>query len=82
MPQEPSPTDPSREADTGRIALWLDPDDLRWLAARCRCGDEATDLERERCARVRFRAHAALDKSTTGSDLEAGQMSDFLSSPT
>jgi hypothetical protein len=82
MPQEPSPTDPSREADMGRIALWLDPDDLRWLAARCRCGDEATDLERERCARVRFRAHAALDKSTTGSDLEAGQMSDLLSSPT
>jgi len=71
MPQEPpSPTDPSREADMGRIALWLDPDDLRWLAARCRCDDEATDMERERCARIRFRAHTALHKATTDSDLE------------
>jgi len=54
----------------GRIALWLDPDDLRWLAARCRCDDEATDMERERCARIRFRAHTALHKATTDSDLE------------
>jgi len=69
VPQEPpSPTDPSREADMSRIALWLDPDDLRWLAAHCRCDDDATDLERERCARVRFRAHAALHKATTGCD--------------
>ena len=65
MPQEPpSPTDPSRERDLGRIALWLDPGDLRWLAERCRCDDGATELDRERCARVRFRAHAALYKST------------------
>jgi hypothetical protein len=46
----------------GRVALWLDPEDLRWLAAQRYCGDDAADLERERCARVRFRAGAALHK--------------------
>jgi hypothetical protein len=50
----------------GRIALWLDPEDLHWLAARCCCGDDATELERERCARVRFRASAALHKAAAG----------------
>ena len=52
----------------GRIALWLDPEDLRWLAARCCCGDDATKLERERCARLRFRANAALHKAVTSGD--------------
>lgn len=52
----------------GRIALWLDPDDLRWLASRCDCGDDATELDRERCARVRFRASAALHKATSSAD--------------
>jgi hypothetical protein len=79
MPQEPpSQTDPSRERDLGRIALWLDPDDLRWLAARCRCDDDATELERERCARIRFRAHAALHKATAGGDLEARKWQESL----
>jgi hypothetical protein len=32
MPDEPSPTESEREAALGRIALWLDPDDLM---ARC-----------------------------------------------
>jgi len=64
VPQEPPiPTDPAREAALGRIALWLEPEDLRWLAARCRCGDDATEVERERCARIRFRANAALHKA-------------------
>lgn len=30
------PTDPRGEAERGRVALWLDPDDLRWLADHCR----------------------------------------------
>jgi hypothetical protein len=47
----------------GRVALWLEPEDLRWLADRCRCAEDAEDLERERCARVRFRANAALHKA-------------------
>ena len=35
MPVEPPvPTDPAREASLGRIALWLDPDDLRSSPAR------------------------------------------------
>ena len=69
MPQEPpTPTDSSREAAMGRVALWLDPEDLRLLAARCYCGDDATELERERCARVRFRASAALHKAEVSSE--------------
>lgn len=71
MPQEPpSPTDPGRETDMGRIALWLDPDDLRWLAAHCCCDDDSTEQDRERCARVRFRASAALHKATAIGDLD------------
>ena len=67
MPQEsPTPTDPGREAAMGRVALWLDPEDLRWLAARCCCGDDSSEQERERCARVRFRASAALHKLAVG----------------
>jgi hypothetical protein len=73
VPQEPPiPTDPDREAAMGRIALWLDPEDLRWLAARCCCGDDATELERERCAKVRFRAGAALHKAAAGGDQNRG----------
>jgi hypothetical protein len=50
----------------GRIALWLDPEDLRWLATRCCCGEDASELEQDRCARVRFRASAALHKAASG----------------
>jgi len=64
MPQDPpAATDPDREAALGRVALWLDPEDLRWLAERCRCGDDASAEERQRCARVQFRASAALHKA-------------------
>jgi len=69
MPQQPpAPTDPSREVAMGRVALWLDPADLRWLAARCYCGDDSSEQERERCARVRFRASAALHKAVLGDE--------------
>ncbi|WP_086002633.1 hypothetical protein [Nocardiopsis chromatogenes] len=57
------PTDPDAEAAQGRVALWLDPEDLRWLRHRCACDDDTPDEERDRCARVRFRASAALHKA-------------------
>ncbi len=63
MTREVSPTDPEREASFGRIALWLDADDLRWLARHCCCPVDASEEQRERCARLRFRASAALHKA-------------------
>ncbi|MFD9322188.1 hypothetical protein ACFWDQ_31810 [Streptomyces sp. NPDC060053] len=57
------PTDPQDEADRGRVALWLDPDDLRWLAEHCCCPADAPEESAERCLRLRFRARAALHKS-------------------
>jgi hypothetical protein len=59
----PVPTDEGREIEQGRVALWLDPDDIRWLARTCRCNDTTADEEREQCARIRFRASAALHKA-------------------
>ncbi|WDF38933.1 hypothetical protein PBV52_20075 [Streptomyces sp. T12] len=56
------PTDPQSEQEMGRIAFWLAPDDLRWLARHCCCGPEASDEDRDRCGRIRFRASAALHK--------------------
>jgi hypothetical protein len=56
-------TDPNREADLGRVALWLDAEDLRWLATHCVCDDSTPDAERERCGRIRFRVNAALHKA-------------------
>lgn len=53
----------SREADLGRVALWLDAEDLRWLARHCACDDSTPDAERERCGGIRFRANAALHKA-------------------
>ncbi len=58
-----SPTDPKEEAAKGRVGLWLDPADLEWLAQTCRCADDASAEETERCARIRFRASAALHKA-------------------
>ncbi|MFY4718444.1 hypothetical protein [Streptomyces sp. LaBMicrA B280] len=45
------------------MALWLGPDDLRWLAGHCCCPADADEETRSRCARLRFRASAALHKS-------------------
>ena len=61
--KEIASTDPSREADLGRVALWLDVEDLRWLATRCTCDDATPEAEREQCGRIRFRANAALHKA-------------------
>jgi hypothetical protein len=62
MAREVTPTDPEREAELGRVALWLDISDLRWLARHCCCQVDATEEQRQRCARLRFRASAALHK--------------------
>ncbi|MET8803813.1 hypothetical protein [Streptomyces sp. NPDC004546] len=57
------PTDPRAEAGRGRVALWLDPHDLRWLARHCCCPDDAGQETTDRCSRLRFRASAALHKN-------------------
>ncbi|GAA0358649.1 hypothetical protein GCM10010151_55420 [Actinoallomurus spadix] len=62
------PTDPDREQAFGRIAFWLDPDDLRWLAGHCCCAADATEATRDRCLRLRFRASAALHKAGLDDD--------------
>ncbi|NIJ64396.1 hypothetical protein FHR20_001327 [Sphingomonas leidyi] len=58
-----APTDPIAEQVQGRAALWLDRSDLEWLSQFCGCADDATEDVRERCARIRFRASAALHKA-------------------
>jgi hypothetical protein len=63
MATEIEPTDPNREQELGRVALWLDPDDLRWLSTRCDCPPDASEERKERCGRVRFRASTALHKA-------------------
>lgn len=57
------PTDPHAESERGRVALWLDPSDIRWLAQHCCCDDDASEEDRDRCSRIRFRSSAALRKS-------------------
>jgi hypothetical protein len=61
--RNPVPTDPSSELAKGRVALWLDPQDLWYLAGHCCCPKGADTQTRERCGRLRFRANAALHKS-------------------
>ena len=57
------PTNDDAEREIGRVALWLDPSDLDWLSKRCDCSEDADADQRERCARIRFRARAALHKA-------------------
>jgi len=70
MASEIVPTDPEREIALGRVALWLDPADLRWLATHCCCPEDAPDEQRQRCSRLRFRAGAALHKAGLSTDYE------------
>ncbi len=63
MTRDVEATDPKREAALGRVAVWLDPDDIRWLAAILRNAEGASEEELERASRIIFRAHAALHKS-------------------
>lgn len=66
--KESVPTDPEREAGLGRVALWLDAEDLRWLARHCCCPLDASEEQRQRCARLRFCANAALHKAGISKD--------------
>jgi Elongation factor Tu C-terminal domain len=69
--KKPTFTIPSDESDAGRIAVYLDPDDIQWLSARCECNDKTTDDNRERCARIRFRSSTALHKTKQTIDAPA-----------
>ncbi|MFJ9817879.1 hypothetical protein ACIRU3_21975 [Streptomyces sp. NPDC101151] len=60
---DPEPTDAQAEAARGHIALWLDPEDARWLARHCCCPDDAAEETHDRCLRLRFRASVALHRS-------------------
>ena len=71
MAKAPEPTDPKRETELGRVALWLDPDDLRFLVAEWRrLPDDAPEAVRETWGRIAFRSMAALHKA--GHPQEAG----------
>jgi hypothetical protein len=53
-------TDEDAERARGRLALWLEVSDLEWLSQRCDCTVDTSEVQRDRCARGRFRARAAL----------------------
>ena len=63
VPPVVEPTDSAEEQQKGRIALWLDPKDIEFLTSHCSCSADADEGEKERCARIRFRASAALHKA-------------------
>ena len=70
MPTDPPvPTDPAREAELGRVAVWLDPADLSWLADLLAGTDGDSHEERDRIGRVRFRLLAAAHKSGATDDV-------------
>lgn len=63
MPRPVTPTDPEEERAKGRVALWLDPDDMLWLAKHL-ASAHASDAETNtRIGRIRFRILAALHKA-------------------
>lgn len=73
MTCEIEPTNPEREKEMGRVALWLEAEDLRWLSRHCCCPSDATEEQRQRCARLRFRASAAMHKAGLSGDRESGE---------
>lgn len=64
MTKKPSFTIPADESNAGRVAVYLEPNDIRWLSTHCECDDTASDEDRERCGRIRFRSSTALHKTT------------------
>jgi len=71
MTRKPTaPTDSNEEKSKGRIAVWLDSVDVEWLAGHCCCPEDASQEQSERCARIRFRANAALHKAGLKDDKE------------
>lgn len=71
MSREPTPTDPKREQEVGRVAVWLDPEDARWLAHHL-AQEDGTPDEQERIGRLRFRLLAALHKAGFPNDRVTG----------
>lgn len=63
MGQDVEPTDPEAEAAQGRVAVWLAPEDARWLARHLARTDET-----ERSGRLRFRLLTALHKAGLPND--------------
>lgn len=60
-------SDFQKEIDKGRIGLWLDPEDLKFLACEySRLADDAPDDVVRVWMRIAARAHAALEKSGQG----------------
>ena len=57
------PTVPDYDKEHGRIALWLDPDALRWLARQLVKIEPGSPEGREQIGRIRFRITAALHKA-------------------
>jgi hypothetical protein len=68
MRGEIKPTGSEIERQKGRIALWLDPEDILWMSKHCCCPPDAEKDTTDRCARIRFRASAALHKAGIGHD--------------
>jgi hypothetical protein len=64
------PTNPETERATGRLALWLDPEDVQWLSHHCCCLPDAPKDVTDRCSRIRFRAGAALHRAGLKEDDE------------
>jgi hypothetical protein len=57
-------TDPEEEKARGRIALWLDPNDIAFLANEWRkIPENAPESVKEAWARVAYRASTALHKA-------------------
>lgn len=57
-------TDPEEEQACGRIALWLDPSDIAFLANEWRkIPENVSEPVKEAWARVAFRASTALHKA-------------------
>src|SRR3954464_9276081 len=60
---ELTPTDPTREEALGRIALWLDPAEVRWIVDQDICGLGATGRHTPECGRIGWKAESALHKA-------------------
>jgi hypothetical protein len=58
------PTKPEDEITKGRIAVWLDSDDIKFVADEWRkIPDNASDQVKETWSRIAFRMMAALHKA-------------------
>ncbi len=63
MPKPIKPSNPEEEEKKGRVAVWLEPQDIEWLSGHCCCTKDAAKDVTDRCLRIRFRASAALHKA-------------------